>query len=323
VRSHRFPGANTWNAEYHGLDEQRLQTQAFLRDRVALSVLPPRVHAGKADLTVLVANRGVGHDFPTGTVDLHDLWLEVAVRDATGRLLMESGALDEQGRGAPGAHRYGSLLLDGRGRPIDRHNLWDARKVVYERRIPAGGVDLARYRFALPAATRWPLRVAARLHLRKFAPAFHDFSFPEGVVTPLSTVTLTSLDTRVAVDAAVSAGALLDWGIGLLLEGRAVDARPVLEDAVKAEPGSVDAWLALSRACREAGDAGRALMAAEKAAPLSPRDPRVAHARGLAGEGARVPPQPDLPRATVSTDAWLRAHPDAALEGAPGHVHGE
>ncbi|HEU4753609.1 MAG TPA: hypothetical protein VFU47_10920, partial [Armatimonadota bacterium] len=76
---------------------------------------PPRPGA-RAYLDVVVRNRGIGHDFPTGMPDLWNTWLEVEVRDARGRVVGSSGSPRARDRNA--AHGYRLRPLDRSGRPV-------------------------------------------------------------------------------------------------------------------------------------------------------------------------------------------------------------
>ena len=122
-------------------------------------------------IDVVARTRRIGHFFPGGTVDAFDVWLELKVEDADGRVLYWSGYVEDDGRGPvdAGAHRYGTLLIDGRGNPINKRNAWAARAVVYARLIPPGAADVGRFRVAIPPDARGPLTLTARMNYRKFS----------------------------------------------------------------------------------------------------------------------------------------------------------
>ena len=122
-------------------------------------------------IDVVARTRRIGHFFPGGTVDAFDVWLELKVEDADGRVLYWSGYVEDEGRGPvdAGAHRYGSLLVDGHGNPINKRNAWAARAVVYARLIPPGAADVGRFRVAIPPDARGPLTLTARMNYRKFS----------------------------------------------------------------------------------------------------------------------------------------------------------
>jgi Flp pilus assembly protein TadD len=136
-------------------------------DRAAPFLRPG--HTYRVD--VVARTRTIGHFFPGGTVDAFDVWLELKVEDAGGRVIAWSGSVEDGGRGPvePGAHRYRSLLIDAHGNEINKRNAWAARALVYARLIPPGAADVARFRVAIPPDARGPLTLTARMNYRKFS----------------------------------------------------------------------------------------------------------------------------------------------------------
>lgn len=139
---------------------------------------------------VVVRTRNLGHFFPSGTVDAHDVWLEFRADDRDGRPFFWSGFLGDgydpadpgadeaagNGTGGsatdapvePSAHFFRSLLLDARGNPINKRNAWAARSALYVSQIPPGAAHAVRYRLRVPEEVRGPVTLTARLHYRKF-----------------------------------------------------------------------------------------------------------------------------------------------------------
>jgi Cytochrome c554 and c-prime len=78
------------------LDKQRVE---LIRNGATMKVSNSQQVAPGARLKVAVAltNSGSGHNFPTGFVAERQIWVEVMVHDATGRLLFVSGDLDRNG----------------------------------------------------------------------------------------------------------------------------------------------------------------------------------------------------------------------------------
>jgi tetratricopeptide (TPR) repeat protein len=128
---------------------------------------------------VVARTRVIGHFFPGGTVDAFDVWLELQARDATGRIVYWSGAVDDGGKGPvePGAHFYRSVQLDGAGNVINKRNAWQTRSVLYVRLIPPGAADVAHYRVHIPADAKGPLTFEARLNYRKFSHYYTQFVY--------------------------------------------------------------------------------------------------------------------------------------------------
>jgi len=98
---------------------------------------------------VVLRTRKIGHCFPGGTGDAFDIWLELEGRDATGKLIYWSGAVEDDGRGVGsgpverGAHFYKSYQLDGDGNPINKRNAWKAGNPLYTPLIQPGAADTA------------------------------------------------------------------------------------------------------------------------------------------------------------------------------------
>ena len=168
-------------------DEAQVSGPAVLREvgRLAapLDVVAKGGFAARPGSTVRVdvvaRTRTVGHFFPGGTVDAFDVWLELVGRDATGRIVYWSGAVEDGGKGPvePGAHFYRSYQLDGAGNFVNKRNAWQSRSVLYVRLIPPGAADVAHYRVHVPADAKGPITFEARMNYRKFSHYYTQFSY--------------------------------------------------------------------------------------------------------------------------------------------------
>jgi tetratricopeptide (TPR) repeat protein len=165
-------------------EEAEQSGNAVIRD--IGQVAAPIDHAGirlepgsTARVDVVVRTRKIGHFFPGGTVDSFDVWLELQGKDADGRVIFWSGAVQDGGKGPvePGAHFYRAFQLDGDGNMIDKRNAWQARSVLYVRLIPPGAADVAHFRVAIPKDARGPLQFTAKLNYRKFAHYYTQFAY--------------------------------------------------------------------------------------------------------------------------------------------------
>lgn len=201
-RSHRFLGANQFMPALLGLegaDEQTALTHAWLKGEVAIPeieskwkaggtpivsiqlVVPPSVRAGEplAVQCVITSNK-VGHDFPTGPLDMIQSWVEIVARDETGAVVFESGTLDDRGFVQPGAFVYKAEPIDQYGNLIDRHNLWEMVGVRSRRALFPGFADTAAFSWHAPeasarstvegtatASTPGRIDITARLRYRK------------------------------------------------------------------------------------------------------------------------------------------------------------
>ena len=157
-----------------------------------LDKVPVSVRRGESvRVEVVVRTRKVGHFFPGGTVDAFDVWVELEAVDEHGRVLLHSGAAEEDGSGPveTGAHFYRSLQLDEHGNPINKRNAWMTRSVAYVRLIPPGAADTVHYRLQIPKDAGNTITLRAKVNYRKFAWWNTQWSFagvrdPEQAVHP-------------------------------------------------------------------------------------------------------------------------------------------
>ena len=182
VHSHRFPAANTALPYVNKHDEQLKTVIDFLQnDVITLDLfangapIPKDGAAIQRDedplIEVVVRTRGVGHQFPAGTIDAFDIWLEVKATDENGKIVFWNGRIaapDGNGPVDPSAHFYRAYMLDERGNLINKRNAWAMRTVLYSRTIPPGAADTVRYRLKIPDDCGEILTLEAKLNYRKF-----------------------------------------------------------------------------------------------------------------------------------------------------------
>ena len=230
-RSHRFLAANQFMPlalDLPGAEEHAQLTEKWLRGEIEIPeiqdkwkegpavpleiVAPATVTPGKpVRLQVVATNNKVGHDFPTGPLDIIQAWVEVEVTDATGKLVFSSGKRDERHFIEPGSFIFKAEPVDQYGNLIDRHNLWEMVGVRYRRAMFPGFSDRAEFSFVCPASVVAPadsvagaldqsvdfvapagstgqLRVTARLMYRKVDQFLLNFLFGEeaGLTTPVT-----------------------------------------------------------------------------------------------------------------------------------------
>lgn len=207
-RSHRFLAANNFVPALLHLDgaaEQVRLTDAWLQGHIDIpeirnkwaqgSVVKMRIEApqtvepGKTlSVRVVLTSNKVGHDYPTGPLDMIQSWVEIRVTDASGRTIFTSGERDKGNFLAPGTFLFKTEPVDQYGNLIDRHNLWEMVGVRYHRSLFPGYSDTVEYdvhcpedtatapvgqsppgrRFTVPTALAGgTLRIDAVLHYRK------------------------------------------------------------------------------------------------------------------------------------------------------------
>ncbi len=281
----------------------------FLREvsKVAapLDVAQPKLQPGSTvRMDVVVRTRKIGHFFPGGTVDAFDVWLELQGRDATGKVIYWSGAVEDEGRGPveKGAHFYRSYMLDGDGNPINKRNAWQARSLLYVRLIPPGAADVAHYRVKIPKDAQGPLTFTAKLNYRKFSHFYTQFSYglearpgqdpnlvsihydsrqyeraADKQVPDIPVVTLAKSEVKLSLARPgektewkpqaerAARERWNDWGIGLLLQGDLKAAEYAFTRVTEAQPEYADGWLNVARALIQEGEIERAKLFIEKA----------------------------------------------------------
>jgi hypothetical protein len=170
-RSHRFLAANNMMptllklegaAEHVRLTEQWLAGRyeiPEIRDKWAEGPIvrleleaPSRARrGGRIPIRVILTSNKVGHDFPTGPLDMIQSWVEVRVTDDRGNLIFASGRRDQKNFIEPGSFLFKAEPVDQYGNLIDRHNLWEMVGVRYRRSLFPGFSDTVEYVAACPS----------------------------------------------------------------------------------------------------------------------------------------------------------------------------
>jgi hypothetical protein len=170
-RSHRFIGANSMVPallELEGWQEQVRQTEEWLQGSYEIPEIQEKWRDGPVILlaletpdevapgetmpvrVVMTANK-VGHDFPTGPLDIIQSWVELHVYDSDGREIFASGTRDEKHFIEPGSFLFKAEAVDQYGNLIDRHNLWEMVGVRYRRALFPGYSDSVEYLVDCPS----------------------------------------------------------------------------------------------------------------------------------------------------------------------------
>ena len=118
---------------------------------------------------VLLANEATGHRFPGGVRDMHDVWVEVEVRDSAGKLL---GVSRPNADGNDDVFVLRTTVLDAAAEPEILHQVHRFSAPAFDRTLPAHDAQAVRYSMRLPRKLELPLRVEARLLHRKHSLKF-------------------------------------------------------------------------------------------------------------------------------------------------------
>ncbi|MCP4205161.1 MAG: hypothetical protein GY769_24895 [bacterium] len=183
-RSHRFIAANTLvpaMLELEGWEEHNRLTEKWLQGTfeipeiadkwregpvIELAVETPSTVApgDKLPIRVVMTASKVGHDFPTGPLDIIQSWVEIRVADQHGNEIFSSGTVDEKNFIEPGSFLFKAEPVDQYGNLIDRHNLWEMVGVRYRRALFPGYSDTVDYMVDCPTTMApGPVRDLARL----------------------------------------------------------------------------------------------------------------------------------------------------------------
>ncbi len=170
-RSHRFLGANQFVPKLLDLaraDEHVQLTEKWMQGNIEIPEIADKWRSGPAvplELVVqdkvspgqevkvqtVITNNKVGHDFPTGPLDIIQAWVELVVKDQNGNEIFTSGVRDDRHFIEPGSFIFKAEAVDQYGNLIDRHNLWEMVGVRYRRTLFPGFADRASYTFLCPA----------------------------------------------------------------------------------------------------------------------------------------------------------------------------
>lgn len=164
-RSHRFLASNQLipgMMKLEGWEEQTSLTEKWMGGDIEIPEIenkwrkgpivkvslhaPAELKAGEdLPLRVVMTSNKVGHDFPTGPLDIIQSWLEITVTNAQGELVFASGRRDEKNFIEPGSFLFKAEPVDQYGNLIDRHNLWEMVGVRFRRALFPGYSDSAQF----------------------------------------------------------------------------------------------------------------------------------------------------------------------------------
>jgi hypothetical protein len=171
-RSHRFLAANNLMPRLlrlEGADKHIALTYRWLEGKVEIPEIrekwaggpvvrlrletPDAVAPGERfHVRAILTSNKVGHDFPTGPLDMIQSWLEVSVTDERGNVVFASGRRDQKNFIEPGTFLFKAEPVDQYGNLIDRHNLWEMVGVRYRRSLFPGYSDTVEYQAACPSS---------------------------------------------------------------------------------------------------------------------------------------------------------------------------
>jgi len=226
IRSHHFPGANTFLPLLRGDKQQFEATKTFLQsNKLRVSIDKPNrkdaqqtLHAldenlrnfeeapyyfylgETADIYTVISNSGVGHDFPGGTIDINQAWVEFLVMDAEGQEVFSSGQVNKNNTVDPSAYFYRSLPVDKHGKLVWRHDLFNMVGESFKRVIKSGESDIIHNAFVIPSWVKSPLTISATLKYRKLNQRYAEWAFKDKYINiPIIDIAWDSLDIPIKI----------------------------------------------------------------------------------------------------------------------------
>lgn len=236
-------------------------------------------------LETVIRTLKLGHIFTQGTADSNEIWLEVTVTN-NGKTIGQSGKRDPK-KGYevdPWSHFVNVFLLDKDGNRIARRNPQDIFTPLYNNQIPPGAGQTVHYKLEVPEEITGPITVNVKLQYRKFDQKYMDFvakqnkelgqtirGYEEGAtynnVLPITTLAEdeVTFPTRGEGQTVSPRENIPEWqrwndyGIGLLLKGKA-ELRQANEAFTAVEDlGRFDGPLNLARSHQTEGELGLAI----------------------------------------------------------------
>jgi len=113
---------------------------------------------------VNIKNTGCGHYLPTGLTEMRQMWLEISVTDAEGKLVYQNGKVDEKGNIDSHSTIYHTVFGDESGKPT--LHVWAATHIISDNRIPPKGQKEEHCVCLVPNDTKFPMKIKAVLHYR-------------------------------------------------------------------------------------------------------------------------------------------------------------
>jgi hypothetical protein len=130
-------------------------------------------------LRARTTNARVGHDFPSGPIDVQEIWLEALLTGPNGEVAAHIGGLDQDHRVDPRAPILGGRgIVDANGQPLLRHEFWKAAKVIDRRVLTALASVEDEVTLSLPASPAAEYRLILAWNFRRMNQRLVDWVWP-------------------------------------------------------------------------------------------------------------------------------------------------
>lgn len=196
IWTHYFVGANSVVTKLLGSEMHSKMAVERLKNAADLELIKKDSYSRNtlSNIKIKVINSGAGHYLPTGITEIREMWLNIKITDAVGKILLSSGEIDEKGKIDPDAVIYNTHLGDKEGKPV--LNVAKADRVLYDNRIPPKGYALETYTFYIPEYAVSPLNVEVVLKYRSVSQPLADLLL-EGKAPQIPVVEMTSITDKI------------------------------------------------------------------------------------------------------------------------------
>ena len=309
LASHRWLGGNTAVPFYYGYQEQLQKTIDYLRSqRLNVDLFALRKNDetkyiaplgstafelkpnDAVETLVVIQNKGMAHTLIPEQRDIYEAWVEFTVKNAAGKVISESGALQADGTLDPRAHSFINRMLDEKGNLLIKHEVWQRHTIATDATIRPGRSTIVRYQFKVPADETGPLTITAKVNYRHLNQAFTNFILSDG--HPLYPVVEMASRTRTVLigsnasqkPEAADNPEWMRWnnfGIGLLDQQQYANAVEAFEEVRKLRPDYADIYTNLGLAYYQWEKYAQADASLKKALELSSENPRALYYQAL------------------------------------------
>ena len=157
IKVHYFSGSNHFLSGLKSKENEN-QTIQLLKTAAKLDVdiKDNKIYVG-------VKNIGAGHHLPTGVADFRELWLDITLKESSGKVVFSSGKLKDDGDLKEDTRLFRKVFGDKNGTPAGLL-FWKYEKLLSDTRIPAGKRRVEVYK--LRRKLNYPLSITVKLNFR-------------------------------------------------------------------------------------------------------------------------------------------------------------
>ena len=244
----------------------------------------------------------LGHHFTQGTTDSNQIWIELTAKQGN-KIIGKSGHRDPLEQVDSWSHFVNTFMLDRNGDRVNRRNAQNIFTPLYSHQIPPGAGQSVHYRMEVPKGSDEPVEVTARLLYRKFDTEYLDYIRRDrdpgrdpldlgqpGEPNDLPIIEIGrdqvvfQMDDQITLaeaepdeDARPLWQRWNDYGIGLLLKGKAELKQAADAFAEVEKLGRFDGPLNLARVQFAEGDLDGATESLNRAKDMDPKPPSWTH----------------------------------------------